>query len=117
MDRKDTERIAIAIVSQACIDYRTSLVKVKRYQDIEKIIPRLMKTKAVRSLEQAEMVRRERLKEEQDKIQNIENFFRGQWFAKLCNIDPNYLMRGLQELAEGKRERPQFKRFYKYKNN
>ena len=71
------ERLANAIVVQACRDYLEAKTKIRDYEDDEKLV-----------------------KESESTIKSILRFFNSDWFNMLTNVKPEYLIRKLDEAFE-----------------
>lgn len=76
------ERLANAIIVQACTDYRSVYLRdVKHQRRYKKVSSSTTPTTAT--------------------ISEIERFFRSQWFHQLTGIDPEFLIEQLRKELEG----------------
>lgn len=100
MNNDEAERLAIAIIGQACVDYRLALVRIRHNEDREKAVQKIMKSTKGWTPEEAEKIRLERLRAERAKTESIERFFHGIWFSRLCGINPDYLISGIRRIAK-----------------
>ena len=103
MNDDGVKSFAVAIVKQACEDYVKCLRRVQRYSDAKEAVKRLMRRKAITTLQEAEVTRQQELQDAKIQISEIENFFRSEWFNSVSAIEPEVLINRLREMAKGKK--------------
>ncbi|MCC8067004.1 MAG: hypothetical protein LIO94_07880 [Clostridiales bacterium] len=76
MDRQATERLRYEIIKRACQDYCGALRQLERHTSNKKD------------------------QEARSTIYECESFFQGNWFAMLCNLDGDWMIRELRKAAK-----------------
>lgn len=92
------DALSAAIVEQAIWDYEDALVCIRDFSDpamTETIIKRKRKNKV--SYEEADQERCQRLRYWYRMKKDCEEFFQGQWFEMLCDLDGERIMQEIQK--------------------
>lgn len=103
MNDDGVKSFAVAIVKQACEDYIKCLRTVQKHSDVRNAVKRLMRRKSITTLQEAEVTRQQEMQDARFQIEEIENFFRSEWFNSVSAIEPEMLIERLQEMAKGKK--------------
>ena len=91
--------VSVSIVRQACDDYLSCVRRIQRNQDIDASINRYMRQKRIETQEQAETVRKRELNNAKAQKDEIENFFKGEWFSMMSSANPDRLINRLNEIS------------------
>lgn len=103
MNNDGVETLRIAIVTKAVQDYNDCLKKIDRLQDKEKAREKVVKDAArarhPKKLPESmiEFERERKIKELHDQIIQLERFFHSDWYAELCEINGDYMIKKIRE--------------------
>lgn len=94
-----------SIVKQAVDDYVLAEKKIKQLNNVDKTIAQIFKEDVKRKARRcytyadAENERQDKLFFEKAKQDDIERFFRSQWYKQLCDLDSEYMIQRMKEKA------------------
>lgn len=94
------EGLAAAIVERAVLDYEEALQKLNVYSDPASVETIMKRSRKKKDREHAENSRRAYLYHARNRIAECEMFFRGDWFAMLCDLDGELIMQAVRERVE-----------------
>lgn len=91
LDMGGCQRLAAAIILQACFDYADSLATLKKYGNTAESVTKMVNSKRMNP-ERAESIVFNKVNIANLTMKQVEDFMHGEIYAKLCTLDPDMIL-------------------------